>query len=78
MSRALTYFRENNTKEAISDLTKVVAINPNYARAYFNRAVGYYQLKQYDKAWADVHKAQGLGIKVNPDFIEALKQASGK
>jgi hypothetical protein len=59
-------------------LTKVLELNPYYTRAYYNRAVGYYQLKLYDKAWADVHKAQDLGVKVNSDFMEALKNASGK
>jgi NAD(P)-dependent dehydrogenase (short-subunit alcohol dehydrogenase family)/Tfp pilus assembly protein PilF len=78
MSRALVYLRDNDPDKAIPDLTKVLELNPKYIRAYYNLAVGYYQLKQYDKAWDYLKKAQDLGVKPSPDFIAALKQASGK
>jgi len=46
--------------------------------AYNNRGVVYYFAKEYDKAWADVHKAEALGGVVHPGFLDALKKASGR
>ena len=71
-------FKKGNLIQAISDFSKVIDIDPNFVRAYFSRGVAYFQTKEYDKAWADVHKAESLGIKTNPQFIEALKKASGR
>ena len=55
------------------EYNKAIDINPQFAEAYNNRAIIYYSLKQFDKAWADVRKAEELGFKVNPGFINALK-----
>lgn len=43
--------------------------NPNDAEAYNNRGIVYSYEEEYDKAWADVHKAKLLGHNVNPGFI---------
>ena len=55
-----------------------LTIYPNDAEAYNNRGVVYYRIKEYDKAWLDVHKVEGLGYAVNPEFINAFKKASGR
>ena len=34
--------------------------------------------KEYEKAWGDVHKTQSLGIQAHPDFLRALREASGR
>ena len=80
-----TYYTRGNAhllkgeyEEAISNYTKALGINPQYALAYNNRAVVYYTIREYDKAWKDVHKAQKLGYQVNPEFIQALRGASGR
>lgn len=70
--------KQGKFPEAISDLTKVIEINPNHARAYNNRAIFYYYAKQYDKAWADVHKAKELRYPVKSSFLNELKKASGR
>jgi len=67
---------QGNLTQAMLDFNKAIEINPDYAKAYSNRAVIYYQLKEYDKAWADVRKAERLGATVNPNFIRELKRAS--
>ena len=77
-NRGNVYVEQNNFAQAISDCTKAIEINPNYAEAYNNRGVAYYMAEDYDKAWADVHKAEGFGVAVNPEFLNALKKASGR
>ena len=77
-NRGLAYYKQDNLPQAISDYNKAIGIDPNYAKAYKNRGVLYYIAKDYDKAWADVHKAEGLGVVVNPEFLNALKKASGR
>lgn len=53
-------------------------IDPNDAEAYNNRGLAYSDKKEYDKAWEDVYKAQSLGYKVHPEFLNALRKASGR
>ena len=47
----------------------------NIAQAYNNRAIVYFQFKQYTKAWEDLQKAKELGYPVDPGFITTLKKA---
>ena len=77
-NRGLAYYIQGNLPQAILDFTKAIEINPNFAGAYNNRGVAYYATKEYDKAWKDVHKTEGLGHAVNPKFLNALKKASGR
>jgi protein O-mannosyl-transferase len=77
-NRGNVYNSQSNLNQAILDFNKAIEINPNYADAYYNRERNYYLLKEYDKAWADVHTAEGLGISVDTEFVNELKKASGK
>jgi Flp pilus assembly protein TadD len=70
--------QQGNLTQAVSDFTKAIEIDPKYGKAYSNRAVLYYHLSDYDKAWADVHKAKELGVEESPRFIERLQEASGR
>ena len=45
---------------------------------YAARAVVYYNLKDYDRAWNDVRKAQKLGDKMDEGFLKQLREAWGK
>jgi len=38
----------------------------------------YYLSEEYDKSWRDIRKAQDLGYKVSPEFLEDLRKASGR
>ena len=46
--------------------------------AYYGRVLAYFVQKDFAKAWEDVYKADGLGVKLDPGFIEDLKKASGR
>ena len=48
------------------------------ANVYNNRGVAYYLQGDYKKAWEDVHKVESLGDQVHPDFLKALRDASGR
>jgi len=50
------------------------------ALAYYNRGRTYYfkKDKEYDKSWNDIKKAQDLGYKVPPEFLDDLRKASGR
>ena len=75
-NRGLAYSQEGRCVQAILDFTQGIHINPGASGWYYNRAVLYYQLKKYDRAWRDVDKAQSLGEKINPQFLEALRKVS--
>jgi tetratricopeptide (TPR) repeat protein len=76
-NRGLVYHKKNDFNQAISDYTKAIQISPD-ATAYYNRALDYSLKKEYDYAWDDVRKAEALGYKVDTNFLEELKKASGR
>jgi len=61
------YFRRGNLSLAISDLTKAIEINPDYADAYNNRGFVYIQQGNLPQAISDFNKA----IEINPNFADA-------
>ncbi len=78
LARGLIFLKQGDTAQAMSEYSKAIVIDPQYAEAFNNRAVGYYTLKDYDQAWRDVRRAEGLGFSVHPGFLSALEQASGR
>ena len=48
---------------SIADYDKAIALNPEYANAYYNRGNAYNSKGEYDRAIADYDKA----IALNPD-----------
>ena len=75
-NRGTVYKDQGDLAQAASDFTKAIEIDPNYFEAYNNRVIVYRRLKEYDKAWADVHKTEGLGHPVDPRVLADLKKAS--
>jgi len=59
-------------------LDKAVALRPHEACIYHNRASAHYTLGRYDEAWADVHKAESLGLTIDPELLQDLREASGR
>ena len=72
------YAQQGDYIQAISDFTKAIGINSNDPVAYHNRAVAYFGLKQYDRAWGDVNMVKEIGATVNPEIIRMLKEATGE
>ncbi len=57
-----------NCQQAVSDYTKAIALNPNYAEGYNNRAYTNMRLRNYKDALPDLDRA----IALNPNYIQAL------
>jgi tetratricopeptide (TPR) repeat protein len=77
-NRGYAYSLKGQWDQAIADYTKALELNPRAAAAYRNRAKSFYYKKEYGRAWEDVQKAQSLGIKIDPKFLENLRRASGR
>ena len=60
---------------AISDFTQAITLNPDFAGAYYNRAIGYFAEKKCAEARKDMRQAQSLGYqKIQPEFLDDLKK----
>ncbi len=53
---AVVQAAQNDYEVALQTINKALAINPNYLAAIFNRALIYYELKQYNEARSDLEK----------------------
>ena len=69
-ANAKTYFGEGTRyllsgqlDAAVSALSKAIGLKPNYAEAYNNRALAYYELNQYPEAEEDFYTA----LQLNPN-----------
>lgn len=76
--RGNVYLHKGNYDQAISDCNRAIELLPDYGFAYYYRAYAYYYKQEYNKAWSDMYKAESLGVHIDPDFLEALKKASGR
>ncbi len=74
----LSQQEKDNLGKNIVIFTKEIEGKPQYFGAYYNRAISYYFDQEYDLSWQDVYRAQALGGKFKPEFIEALRKASGR
>jgi len=77
-NRGNAYRSKGQYDQAIADYNNALEINPRYAMAYYNRGIAYYFKKEYDKSLENVKKAQELGYKIHPKFLEDLSKASGR
>jgi tetratricopeptide (TPR) repeat protein len=74
--RGTIYSSREQYDQAISDFNRALEIDPGFAEAYFRRSRAYCINKEYDKSWKDIKKAEDLGYKIPPEFLEHLRKAS--
>ena len=56
--------KQGRTEDAIEDYTVAITFSPDYANAYYNRAIARQKLKQAAEACQDLQKAESLGMAV--------------
>ncbi len=71
-SRASLYGLMNEPANAIADFTSVIAINPDYADAYFVRGATYYYTGEKQKGCEDLSKAASLGLSKAKDMRDKI------
>lgn len=77
-NRAAAFQKKGDFDKAIADCCRAIQINPRLPYPYKNRAFAYFGKKEYSKSWKDVHKAQALSYKFDDNFINILKESSGR
>lgn len=76
--RAIVYCDKQNYQKALNDINKALEINPKDTTSLKWRAIVYYYMKNYDKSWDDVRNVRALREDVEPQFLQNLKQNSGR
>lgn len=61
-------YDQKNYEQAIAYYGEALALNPDYAEAYNNRAYTYMALQKYGPALEDLNRA----IELRPDYVNAL------
>ncbi|MGF1492636.1 MAG: trypsin-like peptidase domain-containing protein [Microcoleaceae cyanobacterium] len=77
LARTLIGMREpTRSPNPIADYTEAIRINPGYADAYYNRGLAYANLKQFEKAIADLEAAAELYRQLGREgaYQETLQQ----
>ena len=77
-NRGNVYAAKGQYQAAIRDYDKAIELKPDLVDAFQNRALAYFQVKSYDKAWADVLMLRRLGGTPIPAFVDQLTSASGR
>ena len=69
LNYAVLYREKNKFKEAIDIISEGIKENPKQGFLYYNRACFYVNLKEYDKAFEDLH----MSIKLDEIFEEYMR-----
>src|SRR5262245_50697240 len=68
LKRGDAAFDGGNCQEALAVYTQALALNPNYAEAYNNRAYAYMRMQNYAPALQDLDQA----LRIRPNYQHAL------
>lgn len=72
LNRAWCYKALGENEKAIDDYSHVIATNPEFAHAYYERGFLYMLQKRGDMARADLERAQRLGLSKAATLLEQL------
>jgi tetratricopeptide (TPR) repeat protein len=67
LMRGSAYLFVDKLEEGITDLSKLISLEPKSVKAYYNRGKAYGRKRKYDKAIEDFSKA----IEIDPNYEEA-------
>ena len=67
--RGVACRRAGSYEHAILYYNQALAIKPDFAEAFNNRATAFYFLNKYDQAWADIERCERAGGTPNPELV---------
>ena len=76
--KATVYYAKGNNAQALQLCEQIIQQNPNFGRAYYQRAMILEKQEKYDQAVADLQKAKSLGYGIDPDFIDLMKKKAAE
>jgi tetratricopeptide (TPR) repeat protein len=74
----IVYYAKGDNRKAIELFEEALRLNPNFARAYYQRGMVYQAQEKYNLALPDLERAKSLGYGVDPDFIELIDKKAAK
>lgn len=75
---ATALFNTEAFGEAAKELNTILESHPEQPGIYFQLAVTYWKMKDFDNAWKALHKAQVIGDPVDPNFVVVLQRDSNR
>ncbi len=72
LNRAWCHKMLDNNQKAIDDYSRVIAMNPDFAQAYYERGFLLMLLKRGDEARADLERAERLGLTKARTLLDQL------
>ncbi|MDH4092576.1 MAG: tetratricopeptide repeat protein, partial [Cyclobacteriaceae bacterium] len=72
LNRGNVLIKQGKYKEASEDYSAAIAFNPEYAYAFYNRAIARQKLKQTAEACEDLQKAEALGQVVSEKLKKGI------
>ena len=72
-NRGIAYTKKKGYYLALADFNKAIELDPKDGKAYHNRGIVYLYLGENAKVRQDIHKAQSLGLKINPQFLKKVE-----
>ena len=72
--KATVYYAKGNNAQALQLVEQIIKQNPNFGRAYYQRAMILEKQEKYSEALEDLKKAKSLGYGIDPDFIALMER----
>jgi tetratricopeptide (TPR) repeat protein len=72
--KATVYYAKGNNAQAMQLIEQIIKQNPNFGRAYYQRAMILEKQEKYGEALEDLKKAKSLGYGIDPDFIALMER----
>ena len=76
LNRGISKFNAKKYAESLNDFNKYISLNPNSAQAYYNASVAHKNMNQFTEALQSAQRAQKLGQKISPEYIQELELKS--
>jgi len=72
--RGIALQKTGKTEKAIKDFDYAISISATaFPDAYYNRSIAYFEKKKYQQALVDVEKTKQLGMRVDENYVQNLK-----